>query len=248
MKNLVEICCGGYYDAKQAFLGGADRIELNSGLFLGGLTPSIASLQLIKEEFDINTICMVRPRGAGFFYNDEDKKVMFRDAKSLLKYGADGIAFGFLDENKNIDIENTQKMIDIIKSVDRKNEVVFHRAFDCVENPYESIEKLIDLGVDRLLTSGLKDKAIDGLNLIKDLNDKYGDKIEILVGSGINYQNAREIIEKTGVNQVHSSCKDFIEDKTTSSLNVSYSYLNNENKYDIVSSDLVKKLVESVNF
>ncbi|WP_250279026.1 copper homeostasis protein CutC [[Clostridium] colinum] len=243
---MVEVCCGGYYDAKQAFLGGADRIELNSGLFLGGLTPSIASLELIKEELELKTICMVRPRGAGFCYNDEDKKVMFKDTISLLKANADGIAFGFLDENKNIDIENTKKMIDIIKSFDTKREVVFHRAFDCVSNPYELIEQLINLGVDRLLTSGLKDKALDGIGLIKELNDKYGDKIEILAGSGINYQNARELIEKTGINQIHSSCKDFIKDNTTSTKNVTYSYLNNEDKYDVVSSKLVKKLVESV--
>lgn len=246
MKNIVEICCGGYYDAKQAFLGGADRIELNSGLFLGGLTPSIASLELIKEEFYLKTICMVRPRGAGFYYVEEDKKVMFKDAKALLKSNADGIAFGFLDEDKNIDIENTKKMIDIIKSFDIKKEVVFHRAFDCVSNPYDSIEKLINLGVDRLLTSGLKDKAFDGLDLIKELNEKYGDKIEILAGSGINYKNAKEIMSKTGINQIHSSCKDFIQDNTTSSKNITYAYLNNENKYDVVSCELVKNLVESV--
>ncbi len=244
MKNIVEICCGSYYDAKQAFLGGADRIELNSALFLGGLTPSMATLQLVKEELDINTICMVRPRGAGFFYNDEDKKVMFKDAKSLLKANTDGIAFGFLNEDKTIDIESTRKMVDIIKSFDRNKEAVFHRAFDCVENPYKAIEQLIDLGIDRLLTSGLKDKAYDGLDLIKDLNDKYSDKIEILAGSGINYQNAKEIIEKTGIHQVHSSCKDFINDVTTTGENVSYAYLSNEDKYDVVSLELVKKLVE----
>nr|WP_317358687.1 copper homeostasis protein CutC [uncultured Tyzzerella sp.] len=246
MNNLVEICCGSYYDAKQAFLGGADRIELNSSLFLGGLTPSIASLELIKEDFDLNTICMVRPRGAGFLYNNEDKKVMFKDAKALLKANADGIAFGFLNENKTIDIENTRKMVDIIKSFDRKKEAVFHRAFDCVKNPYETVEQLIDLGIDRLLTSGLKNKAFEGISLIKDLNDKYGDKIEILAGSGINYKNAKEIIEKTGINQIHSSCKSFIQDVTTSSENVSYAYLDNENKYDVVCLELVKKLVDSV--
>ena len=246
MRNIVEISCGSFYDAKQAFLGGADRIELNSALFLGGLTPSIASLELIKEEFDLNTICMVRPRGAGFYYNSEDKKVMFRDAKALLRANTDGIAFGFLNEDKTIDIESTSKMIDIIKSYDRKKEAVFHRAFDCVSNPYKAIEQLIDLGIDRLLTSGLKDKAFDGIDLIKELNEKYGDKIEILAGSGINYQNAKDLIQKTGINQVHSSCKDFIKDNTTASENVCYAYLNNENKYDVVNSELVKKLVESV--
>lgn len=244
MKNIVEICCGSFYDAKQAFLGGADRIELNCGLYLGGLTPSIATLEIVKEELDINTVSMVRPRGAGFFYNEEDKKIMFKDAKALLKANTDGIAFGFLNEDKTIDIESTKKMVDIIKSFDRNKEAVFHRAFDCVENPFKSIEELIDLGIDRLLTSGLKDKAYDGIDLIKDLNDKYSDKIEILAGSGINYQNAKEIIEKTGIHQVHSSCKQFINDVTTTGKNVSYAYLNAEDKYDVVSLELVKKLVE----
>ncbi len=105
---------------------------------------------------------------------------------------------------------------------------------------------MINLGVDRLLTSGLKDKAFDGLDLIKELNEKYGDKIEILAGSGINYKNAKEIMSKTGISQIHSSCKDFIQDNTTSSQNVTYAYLNNENKYDVVSCELVKNLVESV--
>ena len=246
MKNVVEICCGSFYDAKQAFLGGADRIELNSGLYLGGLTPSIATLELVKEELDIKTICMIRPRGAGFLYNEEDKKVMFKDCLALLKAKSEGLAFGFLNEDKTIDIETTKKMVDIIKNFDSKKEIVFHRAFDCVNNPYESIETLISLNIDRVLTSGLQEKAINGTNLIKELNDKYGDKIEILAGSGVNYQNAKEIIEKTGINQVHSSCKDFIIDSTTSNDNVSYSFINNENKYDVVSLDLVKNLVKSV--
>lgn len=246
MKTIVEICCGSYYDAKQAFLGGARRIELNCGLYLGGLTPSIASLSAIKEDFNLNTICMVRPRGAGFFYLEEDKKIMFKDATALLKENADGIAFGFLTEDKQIDLENTKKMVNLIKDFDTKKEAVFHRAFDCVKNPYKEIENLITIGVDRLLTSGLQNKAINGINLIKDLQQKYGDKIEILAGSGITYENAKHIIEKTGINQVHSSCKAFVKDNTTSNDTVSYCYLNNENKYDVVDKDLVEKLIKSV--
>ena len=247
MKPIVEICCGSYYDAKQAFLGGADRIELNSGLYLGGLTPSVASLNAVKEDFNLNTICMVRPRGAGFFYLEEDKKIMFKDAISLLKENADGIAFGFLTKNKQIDLENTKKMVNLIKDFDIKKEAVFHRAFDCVENPYKEIENLINIGVDRLLTSGLENKAIEGLNLIKDLQQKYGNQIQILAGSGINDKNAKYIIEQTGINQIHSSCKSFIKDETTSNKNVSYCYLNNENIYDVVDKNLVEKLIKSVN-
>lgn len=247
-KAIVEICCGGFYDAKQAYEGGADRIELNQALYLGGLTPSIASFELVKEKLDIETICMVRPRPAGFNYNTEDLDVIFKDAKRLLEAGASGIAFGFLDENRNIDKKNTEKMVELIKKFGKQ--VVFHRAFDCVENPYISIETLIQLNCNRVLTSGLKNKAIDGINLLKELNYKYKNKIEILAGSGINYTNSKKFID-AGLNQVHSSCKVFLDDKTTSGENensVTYSYLTyeNKNKYEVVSKKLVQELVESV--
>ena len=98
MDKIVEVCCGSYYDALQAQYGGARRIELNSALHLGGLTPSLATLLKVKDNTDLEVICMVRPRGAGFCYNDEDFEVMKLDAEILLDNGADGIAFGCLDE------------------------------------------------------------------------------------------------------------------------------------------------------
>ena len=137
-------------------------------------------------------------------------------------------------------------MIDIIKEY--QGEVVFHRAFDCVADPYASIELLIHLGVDRILTSGLKPKAMDGKELIKDLQNKYGNQIEILAGSGINASNARKMMEDTGIYQVHSSCKDWINDPTTKTHEVSYAYAPSphENDYDVVSKGLVEKIVESI--
>lgn len=244
MNNIVEICCGSYYDAKQAHISGANRIELNTGLYLGGLTPSIGTLIMIIEEMNIETICMLRPRGAGFCYNQEDTKVMSKDCEILLKTGASGIAFGFLTEDKIIDKIKTYNIVNTIKKYNKQ--AVFHRAFDCVQNPYESIETLIELGIDRVLTSGLKSKAIDGIELIKDLQSKYGHKIEIIAGSGINPTNAKYILQKTGIHQIHSSCKDFLLDTTTSTDYVSYSYLYDEKSYDVVSKEYVKKLMESV--
>lgn len=246
MEKIVEICCGGYYDAKQAYLGGSKRIELNSALHLGGLTPSLGTLKLVKEEFDLNVICMVRPRGAGFNYTDEDYKVMLVDARMLMENGADGLAFGVLDENGNIDVEKNKAIIDIIKEFN--GTAVFHRAFDCVEDPFKAIETLIELGVDRLLTSGQKDKAVQGKDLIKQLQEKYGDKIEILAGSGVNATNAKDLMEYTKINQVHSSCKDWLTDETTSSEYVTYAYGpdGHINDYDVVSKELVVKIVESV--
>lgn len=248
MSKIIEICCGSYEDALAAYRGGAKRIELNSALHLGGLTPSVGSLRLVKQNTDLKVIAMVRPRGAGFCYSEADFETMKMDAKILMENGADGIAFGCLDENGNIHIEQTQEIIDIIKKY--HGEVVFHRAFDCVKDPYESMEKLIAMGADRVLTSGLKAKAMDGIELIEELQKRYGDKIEILAGSGINVSNAMEIMEKTGIHQVHSSCKGWKKDSTTTGKEVSYSYAEGIHKddYDVVDEELVRKLVENLFF
>ncbi|MDE6952840.1 MAG: copper homeostasis protein CutC [Erysipelotrichales bacterium] len=244
MEKIVEICCGSYEDALNSYRGGAKRIELNSALHLGGLTPSLATLKLTKENTDLKVICMVRPRGAGFHYTDIEFEVMKYDAKLLMENGSDGLAFGFLDENGNIDIDQTKQMIDIVKAY--HGEAVFHRAYDCVNNPYKAIETLIELGIDRVLTSGLEPKAMEGIELIKELQEKYGDRIEILAGSGINATNANELIEKTGIYQVHSSCKDWVNDPTTSCHHVSYSFAlsPHENDYDVVSKELVEKIIK----
>lgn len=246
MNKVIEICCGSYEDALASYRGGAKRIELNSALHLGGLTPSLGTLRLVKQNTDLKVIAMVRPRGAGFCYSEADFESMKADTEILMENGADGIAFGCLDEDGNIHIEQTREIIDIIKRY--HGEVVFHRAFDCVKNPFESMEKLIAMGVDRVLTSGLKAKAVDGMELIAKLQECYGDKIEILAGSGINAGNALNIVERTGIHQVHSSCKGWKEDSTTTGEEVSYSYAEGiyRNDYDVVDEKLVRELVESI--
>lgn len=246
MERIVEICCGSYEDAMNAYHGGAKRIELNSGLHLGGLTPSLGTLLLTKKNTNLKVITMVRPRGAGFYYSEADFEVMKEDALLMMQNGADGIAFGCLKENGDIDKEQTKQIIDIVKKYN--GEVVFHRAFDCVNDPFVAMETLISLGVDRVLTSGLENKAMEGIEMIKTLQERYGERIEILAGSGMNASNAKEMMDYTGIHQVHSSCKDWINDPTTSKNHVSYAYANSphENDYDVVCLDLVKKIVSSL--
>ena len=246
MERSIEVCCGGYYDALQAYKGGAKRIELNSALHLGGLTPTIGSLILTKQNTDLKVICMDRPRSAGFHYDEIDFETMKADAHALMRNGADGIAFGCLDAEGNIDVEQTRQIIEIIRNY--HGEVVFHRAFDCVADPYQSIEILIDLGVDRILTSGLKAKAMQGKDLIRDLQKKYGDRIELLAGSGMNASNAKEMMDDTGIFQVHSSCKNWKYDPTTTGQEVSYGFAASphDNDYDVVDETLVRQLVESI--
>ncbi len=246
MEKIIEICCGSYEDCINAWNGGAKRVELNSALHLGGLTPSLASLKLTKENTGLKVICMVRPRGAGFHYTDLEYDCMKMDARLLMENGSDGLAFGFLLEDGTIDEKRTKEFVELVHKFN--GEAVFHRAFDCVKDPFEAIEKLITLGVDRILTSGLEPKAMDGIQVIKELQEKYGDRIELLAGSGMNATNALEMMNKAGVSQVHSSCKDWVKDPTTTCHHVTYAYASNPHEldYDVVSCDLVSKIVASV--
>lgn len=246
MEKIVEICCGSYEDAWNAYQGGAKRIELNSALYLGGLTPSLASLILTKQNTHLKVITMIRPRGAGFHYTDKEFEVMKADTRIMMENHADGIAFGCLDEEGKVDIQKTKEIVSIVKEY--QGEAVFHRAFDCVKDPYKTIEQLIELGIDRILTSGLENKAMEGKDLIKDLQEKYGGQIEILAGSGINASNAKEIMRYTGITQVHSSCKDWQQDSTTMCNHVSYAYASSPHEldYDIVSQELVERIVKSI--
>ncbi|MFR8839561.1 MAG: copper homeostasis protein CutC, partial [Clostridium sp.] len=164
---MVEICCGSYEDAVSASRGGAERIELNSALALGGLTPPAGCVRLVKERTDLKVISMVRPRGGGFCYTALETEQMFEDAKMLLEYGSDGLAFGFLTERGEIDLEKAGRMVRLIHSYGR--EAVFHRAFDCTREPEEAVSSLIAVGVERILTSGLKETAWEGRELLKKL-------------------------------------------------------------------------------
>lgn len=243
---MIEICCGSYEDALAASRGGAERIELNCALALGGLTPSVGCLRLVKRDTSLKVISMVRPRGAGFCYTEAETEQMFEEARELLDNGSDGLAFGFLREDGEIDREKTGRMIRLIHSYEGR-EAVFHRAFDCTSDPKKAMRELIELGADRVLTSGQRDKAEQGKELLRELNEEFGSEIEILAGSGVNAGNARALMEATGLSQVHSSCKDWRRDATTTGEHVTYRFAPepHENDYDIVSGELVRKLVEN---
>ncbi len=245
MKKITEICAGSYEDCINAALGGADRVELNAALSVGGLTPGIATLRKVKRDTDIKVICMVRPRAAGFCYTEQEKAVMFEEAELLLENGADGIAFGFLSADGSMDKESTKRMTDLIHK--QKKEAVFHRAFDVCGDACGAMELLISLGTERVLTSGQKAKAMEGKELLKRLQISYGSRIQILAGSGVNEINAAELMAYTGINQVHSSCKGYRKDPTTAAGDVSYEYLPApyECCYDVVSPEKVRSLVEA---
>ena len=239
MKRIVEVCAGSYQDCLAAYRGGAQRAEQNSALSVGGLTPSVAALRRAKQETSLKIICMVRPRGAGFCYNESELAVIFLEARELLRHGADGIAFGFLNEDKTINVEQTCKMVKLIHEFN--GEAVFHRAFDCTSDMMKACEQLIECGCDRILTSGQAKTAVEGIKALKYLQDTYGSSIEFLAGSGVNAENALEIIRNTGIKQLHTSAKCWKIDPTTNyGSPVNYAYINGDS-YDAVDAEKVKR-------
>ena len=251
-KVLFEVCCGCLEDAINAEKGGAGRIELNSALFLGGLTPGAGLLKEVKKHIKIPVMCMVRPREGGFCYTEYDYKTILAETEALIEAGADGIVFGFLTDDGEIDIERSKELIDLIKSKSENTEIVFHRAFDLIPDVYKALDTLISLGVNRILTSGQKASAYEGRDLIKNLVNYSKGKIEILPGSGINKNNAKEIIEYTGVNAVHASARSERTDKS-GLLNPEIFFggkidgkWNPEHVYKVTDENLVKEVIKAI--
>ena len=210
-KILLEICCGSIDDAIQSEFGGADRVELCSALFLGGLTPSIGTIIEAKRRLKIPVMVMVRPRGGGFRYTAAEFATMERDAEAALQEGADGIVFGILREDGRIDQRRTQRLRRIIG----KRQAVFHRAFDVTPDPFRALEELIDLGMTRVLTSGQKDTVPEGVELIEKLVQRAGKRIQILAGGGIRPYNMKEIVRRTHCRQIHMTAWGKVRDRST---------------------------------
>lgn len=246
MDAILEICCGSFEDVKTAYENGAGRVELNSALYLGGLTPSLANLVCAKEKCGIPIVAMVRPRGGGFCYSEEEYQTMLLDAKILLEHGADGIAFGFLTKDREPDQKRTQEMISVIRRYGK--EAVFHRAFDCVKDQKKATEQLIEAGVDRILTSGGKADAWSGREMLRQIQAEYGSTITILAGSGVNEENVTELINYTGISQVHSSCRSWRNDHTTSNGTVDFSYAGDskKNQYETVDGKKILALANTL--
>jgi copper homeostasis protein len=215
---LLEICCGSAEDAIEAAAGGADRVELCSALFLGGLTPSLGSLIEVKRRTQIRVIAMNRPRQAGFCYSPTEFAVMERDAELLVENGVDGVVFGILEGDGTVDMKRTRSLRERIGT----RQAVFHRAFDVTPDPFRALEELIDLGITRVLTSGQKNAAPDGAELIAKLNERAGGRIEVLPGAGLTADNVRQFVAQTQCRQVHMTA--FSTQRDTSTLGNSAIY------------------------
>lgn len=240
----IEVCCGSVDDVLEAEKAGADRAELNSALFFGGLTPSIGEVIEAKKLAHIPIMSMIRPRGGGFCYTDNEFKVMLRDAEAVLDNGADGIVFGILTEDGKIDIERNKKLIEIAGD----KEAVFHRAFDVTEDPFEALETLIDMGVKRILTKGQENTVEEGLPMLKKLMEKAYGSIEIMP-SGCKTYNADWVVKELKCSEIHIASYETKVDK--SALAKPHVYFGSalrppECTYDLVSYSFIKAIREKL--
>lgn len=201
---------------------GANRIELCASPGEGGTTPSYAFIKTAREKLHIDLYAMVRPRGGDFLYSEDDFEIMKKDVATCKENGCNGIVTGILTKEGKVDKKRCQQLIDLAYPM----EATFHRAFDRVRDPLEALENISDLGFERILTSGLKPKAIEGADLLARLIKQSDEKIIIMPGSGINSQNIISIAEMTGAREFHSSASvslkskmEFINDDMDESLN-----------------------------
>lgn len=198
-KILLELCCGSLADATEAQLGGADRIELCSALYLGGLSPSAGTILEAARQLSIPFIVMLRPRPGGFDYSAAEFTVMQREAEFALAHGAAGVVFGILHPDGTVDAARSREIVALAQG----RTAVFHRAFDVTPDPLAALEQLIEIGVSRVLTSGQKADSLTGAPLIRAVRERAAGRIEILPGGGIDRHNLADIVRLTGVEQIH---------------------------------------------
>lgn len=200
-KIILEVCCGSADDVIEAHRGGADRAELNSDLFHGGLTPTLGSLIVAKRETGMKIMAMVRPREGGFCYTRAEFAAAVEDAKLLLAHGADGLVFGFLNPDGRIDRERSRILAELALEAGR--EAVFHRAIDVTPDWREALDVLISLGVTRVLTSGQAPDVSQATDVVREMIGYAAGRIQILPGAGITPKNCERVVRESGCTQVH---------------------------------------------
>ena len=196
----VEICCGSADDVFEAKAAGADRVELNAAMFLGGLTPTLGEV-LVAKEAGIPIMAMVRPREGGFCYTEREFAGMVKDVEALVNAGVEGVVFGVLHPDGTVDAERCR----ILKEAAGGAETVFHRAMDVTPDWRAALDTLMDIGITRVLTSGQAPSALLGAETLREMVERAGDRIQILAGGGIRPNNAARVAALTGCTQIHGS-------------------------------------------
>ncbi|HOZ85175.1 MAG TPA: copper homeostasis protein CutC [Niabella sp.] len=200
---LLEIATTDFESTKNAVAGGADRIELCANLGEGGTTQSFGVIKNCREKFSTKIYPIIRIRGGDFYYTEEEYACMYHDAMNCKELGCDGVVIGFLNQNATIDVERTARIVEAVSPLG----VTFHRAFDRCLDPFQALEQLIQIGCERILTSGQKLTAPEGVGLITALNKVANHRIIIMPGSGVRESNIQMLAQQTGCHEFHTSLR-----------------------------------------
>ena len=230
---ILEICANSYQSAVNANIAGAHRIELCSEISVGGTTPSYGLLKKVMADIDIPVHVLIRPRSGNFTYSGKEFDIMKENIRLCKDLGCAGIVAGVLHEDNTIDIKRTSELIELSKPMS----FTFHRAFDVVSKPKESLLQLLNLGVDRLLTSGQQEKAEDSIELLLELQKIAENKLTILPGSGINSENCIHF-KNSGFSEIHSSASKIISKNIPSSTG--------ESKQTVSDVETIKKILNAI--
>ena len=199
----TEVVVYNIESALNAQAGGADRVELCDNPGGGGTTPSIGTIEVLKEQLDISLFVMIRPRGGDFCYTDLEFEAMKRDIDRCKALGVDGVVLGMLSPDGTIDKQRCRALIERARPL----KVTCHRAFDMTRDPMEALENCIAVGFDRILTSGQQAQAGDGVDLIAQLVQKAEERISIMPGCGVNEDSVEKIVKQAGIQEIHLSAE-----------------------------------------
>jgi copper homeostasis protein len=202
-RPLLEICSGSISDAQTAEQAGANRTEFCADLREGGLTPSFAQIDMLREKLNIGLFVIIRPRGGDFLYSDDEFEAMQREIRFCGKAGCDGVVTGILRADGSVDRERNARLVTIAREAGMG--ITFHRAFDRAADLSAALEDIISLGFDRILTSGGCSTAEKGINVIRSLIKQANRRISIMPGAGVTPENIKTIIEQTGAHEIHGT-------------------------------------------
>lgn len=204
-KYLFEVCANSVESCLTAQEGGANRVELCAGIPEGGTTPSYGDIVIARKLLTRTRLhVIIRPRGGDFLYSPLELEIMLKDVEMARQIGADGVVFGCLTADGDIDLPHMQALMKAAQGMS----VTFHRAFDVCRDPFRALEEIIDLGCHRILTSGQQPNAEAGIPLLKELQEKANNRITLLAGCGVNEGNIARIATGTGIHEFHFSARE----------------------------------------
>jgi Uncharacterized protein involved in copper resistance len=230
--EIIGFNIGSCIVAQQA---GANRIELCDNPAEGGTTPSFGFIKAARNKLSIELYVMIRPRGGDFLYSDEEFEIMVDDIDMCKQLNCDGIVTGILNKDGSIDKKRTALLVNYAYPLG----VTFHRAFDRTRDPLQALEDVIDIGCERILTSGLQPKATDGVPMLKQLITQSDERIIIMPGSGVNAENIIHLAETTGATEFHSSAGNF----KYSDMEYENALMNEKMKYTVVNAGEVESML-----